>query len=75
MSEWQAPETAPKDRLILGDVGLPWPTVVLWSEYMGKWAVAEVQWSVCEGQADPGFVTESEQELTGWMELPEVARG
>ena len=69
---WQPPETAPKDRQILANVGWPWPTVALWSEYADSWVVAEVQWSVCAGRADPSFVTEHELTLVGWMELPEV---
>ncbi|MGQ7957662.1 hypothetical protein ACUTAF_08095 [Pseudomonas sp. SP16.1] len=71
---WQAPEVAPKDRLILADIGLPWPVVALWSEYAEKWALADLEWSQCEGRADPGFVTEYEVTLRGWMELPEVMR-
>ena len=71
---WQPPETAPKAHTILADIGLPWPVVVVWSEYAEKWAVADLEWSQCEGRADPGFVAEYEVTLRGWMELPEVLR-
>ena len=33
---WQSPETAPKAHTILADIGLPWPVVVVWSEYAEK---------------------------------------
>ncbi len=69
---WQSPETAPKAHTILADIGLPWPVVVVWSEYAEKWAVADLEWSQCEGKADPGFVTEYEVTLRGWMKLPEI---
>lgn len=71
---WQPPETAPKGRMILVDVGMPWAAVATWSEYAEKWVLAELEWNVCEGKADPGFVTEYELTLVGWMELPEVKR-
>lgn len=75
IADWQSPETAPKDRMIMVDVGMPWAAVATWSEYAEKWVLAELEWSVCDGLADPGFVTEYERTIKGWMELPEVARG
>lgn len=71
---WMPPETAPKDRMILADVGMPWAAVAAWSEYAEKWVIAELEWSLCHGLHDPGFVTEYELKLVGWMELPEVVR-
>lgn len=61
--------------MIIGDFGLPWAAVAVWSDYTEKWVVAELEWNLCDGQADPGFVTEYEPTLVGWMELPEVVRG
>lgn len=75
MGEWLPADTAPKGRMIIGDFGLPWPAVAVWSDYTEKWVVAELEWNLCDGQADPGFVTEYEPTLVGWMELPEVVRG
>ena len=75
MTAWQSPETAPKDRMILADVGMPLAAVATWSDYAQKWVLAELEWNVCDGLADPGFVTEYELTLVGWMELPEVVRG
>ena len=73
--QWLPTETAPKDRMILADVGMPWAAVATWSEYAEKWVLAELEWNLCDGKADPGFVTEYELTLVGWMELPEVVRG
>ena len=75
MSAWQPAETAPRDRMILVDTGMPWASVATWSEYAEKWVLAELEWNVCDGLADPGFVTEYERTIKGWMELPEVAHG
>ncbi len=75
MADWQAAETAPKDRLILADFGWPLPAVATWCEHTKSWAAAELEWNVCAGVDDPSFVTEYEPTLVGWMELPEVARG
>ncbi len=69
---WLPPETAPKDRMILADVGMPWAALATWSDYAEKWVLAELEWNVCEGKADPGFVTEWEVTIKRWMELPEV---
>lgn len=75
MTAWQSPETAPKDRMILADVGMPWAAVATWSDYAEQWVLAELEWNLCDGKADPSFVTEYELTLVGWMELPEVVRG
>lgn len=75
MSVWQPAETAPRDRMILVDTGMPWASVATWSEYAEKWVLADLEWNVCDGKADPGFVTEYERTIKGWMELPEVAHG
>lgn len=70
---WLPAETAPRDRMIIANVGMPWAVVATWSEYCERWVLAELEWNVCDGLADPGFVTEYEVELAGWMELPGVA--
>lgn len=46
MTAWQSPETAPKDRMILADVGMPWAAVATWSDYAEKWVLAELEWHV-----------------------------
>ena len=69
---WQAPQTAPKDRMILACFGYPWPFMALFSAAQGEWAGAQVEHSLYEGMPDPGFVTEyfAETELLGWVALP-----
>jgi len=61
--------------MIIANTGYPWPVLAVWNEAMGKWATTELEWNLYEGQGDPGFVTELEAELKGWMALPEVERG
>lgn len=76
LGAWLPPEIAPRDgSVILADTGYPWPVLAAWSEYAENWVTTELQASVCEGKADPAWVTEHEDELLGWMELPEVRRG
>lgn len=68
---WLAPETAPRDgSVILADTGYLWPVLACWSEYAEKWVTTELQGSVCDGLNDPGWVTESEHLLRGWMPTP-----
>lgn len=75
MAEWRSPETAPKDRVILADFGWPWAVVARWSVYANEWVVAAIQANMCDGLDDPSWITESEGELLGWIEMPEVLRG
>jgi hypothetical protein len=72
MADWRPAKTAPKDRLILANFEWPWPTVATWSDTLGCWVAAELQWSVYQGMGDPGFVTEIEPRILGWMNLPEI---
>lgn len=67
---WQPACSAPKDRMILVDTGMPWASIAIWNEYAERWVLAELEWSTCAGIADPGFVTEWEPEIRRWMELP-----
>ena len=70
---WLSADTAPRDgRTILADVGMPWPVAAVWSTTQQEWAVAELQWSVYQGEADPGWVTEYEPTLRGWLPMPDV---
>ena len=75
MVEWQPAASAPRDRVILADTGYPWPVLAIWSDFTDGWVTTELQASLCEGKADPAWVSEREDELLGWMELPEVRRG
>lgn len=71
---WLPPETAPKDRMILGDVGYPWAVVMRWNECMDEWVLAGMSTNTAEGEDDPYFETEHARkaELIGWQELPKV---
>ncbi|TRO21972.1 hypothetical protein EQ826_00155 [Ectopseudomonas mendocina] len=75
MTEWQPAATAPLDRVILADTGYPWPVLAVWSDYCNGWVTAELQASLCEGKADPAWISEREGELLAWMDLPGVSRG
>lgn len=69
-ASWSPPETAPKNRHILANCGWPWPVVAMWSDYAECWVIAMQEGNVCDGKSDPGFITEHERELIGWMEMP-----
>jgi hypothetical protein len=71
---WNTPETAPKNRQILIDTGWPWPSAGLWSESEGCWVIASIQGSTYLGQDDPGYISEHERDLVGWMEMPALDR-
>lgn len=70
----QPPETAPKDRPILGCFGYPWWQVATWNPAMGEWVTAQIEGNVYEGQDDPGWITEYEQDnaLRCWLPMPEL---
>lgn len=69
--EWQSPETAPKDTVIIADTGYPWPVLALWNEAIEQWATTTLECSQFEGKPDCGWVTEYEKELRWWMPVPE----
>ncbi|WP_341304711.1 hypothetical protein [Pseudomonas sp. TMP25] len=75
MADWNDPATAPKDRPILVDCGWPWAVVAVWNTYMERWVTAQLEGNLCEGKDDPAWITDHENDLKGWMELPEVKRG
>lgn len=43
LSGWKAPETAPKDQMIIADFGLPWAVIAIWNPAQGQWAIAELE--------------------------------
>ena len=66
-------ETAPKNRTILLDVGLPWAVVGVFNSISVGWAFAELQAGMYEGEyEDTYFQNEIEKTPRGWMELPPV---
>jgi hypothetical protein len=73
---WASVETAPKDRVILADIGWPWPVPARWNSYTATWAVALMQCSEvdCPDSLDVWFETESEPSsaLRAWMPMPSL---
>lgn len=71
--EWQEIETAPKDRQILLDVGLPWPVAGSWCEVSFMWVYANFQIGMFHQEyKDAYFENEYEQEPKFWRELPKL---
>ena len=67
------PDTAPKDENFLGYFGYPWWNMTRWNEASQKWATAEMQIGMVEGEwNDTYFETEYNPpaDLRGWMPLP-----
>ena len=74
--KWQGMDTAPKDRVILLNVGYPYTVIGIWSEFEEDFVYADVQVNINDGKwNDPYFETQSAtaEEVRGWMPLPEVA--
>lgn len=75
---WRSAEAAPKDgSLFLADMGWPWPCLVCWNEYEGKWIYPNMQINRVDGKYDPYFDTEycKLKELKRWSHLPIVGGG
>ncbi len=77
------PDTAPKDgTIILGDFGMPWVLMAIWSGYDEQWAVATIQANPMGGSWDDQksiemyFETDTYEHdnLIGWLPVP-VAEG
>jgi len=68
---WLEMETAPKNRTILLDVGLPWAVVGVFNPIGDGWAFAELHVGMVDGEYDDTyFQNEIEKEPRAWMELP-----
>ena len=73
--KWQPPETAPKDKTIIADVGLPCAVMAHWDEAENTWVYANLQCDLYHGQWNEYyFENEYGAVLKGWMPLPEVGR-
>jgi len=70
---WKTPETAPRDRIILADLGYAWALYAIWNSYDNKWVAAMLEACPMEGGTRDAYF-ESEQfedkDLLGWMEVP-----
>ena len=67
----------PKRRYLAAEFtleGRPLDELQIFASYVWShsWGMTEGLVRTDNGQADPGFVTEWELEIRGWMELPEV---
>ena len=59
MSKWQPMTTAPKDDLILLDIGMPWAVVAVWSGHEPHWTYPSLQVNAVDGVwDDPYFETD-----------------
>lgn len=75
---WLPPETAPKDRLFLADMAMPWVSLAIWNEPSGQFCITELEIGPYNGEWNDTSIChtyESALGMRGWMELPEVARG
>jgi len=68
------PETAPKDRLILADLGHPYirlfPTV--WNKYNGTWEIFRVSRTQMFNGSVLDHAAEDSDWLLGWLPMPQI---
>jgi len=73
MSETRGMETAPKDKTILLDAGLPWLVIGIWNVPSEMWVYADLRVDLYEGKwADSYFENEHEKSPIGWLPMPDV---
>lgn len=71
------PETAPKDRLILADFGLPWLMPTVWNSFEERWAMVTLQCCDMEGGLKDWYFDNelaTPSELRGWVEMPKIEK-
>lgn len=71
MTKLNPPETAPKDQMILVDVGLPWLRVGKFNYAENQWVYADPQMSFYMGNEDWWFENDCADEILGWLPIPE----
>lgn len=72
---WMPPDTAPKDRLIIADIGMPWACLAVWNVPSQKWCVTELECGLYQGEWNDVSIShtfESAEDLLGWLPLPEL---
>lgn len=73
--KWQPIETAPKDAVIILNVGLPWAVVGIWNAPSQAWCYANLQASGDIAEfSDTYFENEHEKTPIGWMPMPSLPR-
>ena len=75
MDAWQTIETAPKDKLILLDIGYPWPVVGMFNSVNDEFAYADLQSEEYEGGTGIYFQTDYEKNPLHWMQMPDLPSG
>ena len=66
--------TAPRENIILLDVGFPWMVAGCWNPADEQWVYASPQVSMCDGEHDWYFETEREALPKAWLPMPEITR-
>ena len=70
---WFTPDSAPRNRMIVADVGMPWPCLAVWNEPSGMWCVTELECGLYEGRWNDWYISHTflpAKALIGWCELP-----
>lgn len=75
MSKLNPPETAPKDEIILVDVGMPWLFIGKFSPSDNEWVVAEPSMSFHGNDKEWWFENEYYEDILGWLPMPAIERG
>jgi len=74
-TEWHEAATAPKDKLILADVGWPWPVSCMWDAEVNEWSFALLN-AETHDEKGRGVVvwweTEYERTIKAWTEMPSL---
>jgi hypothetical protein len=76
-TEWHEAATAPKDKVILADVGWHCPVPCTWDAEANKWAVSTLNAETFEedGKAvNVWWETEYERTIKAWTEMPSLPR-
>lgn len=66
---------APKNKILLLDVGLPWLVLGIWNDYNQEWVYGNLQCDDCEGKEDTYFDNEYEKNPKGWALVPDFEYG
>ncbi|GAG05046.1 unnamed protein product [marine sediment metagenome] len=73
-NEWNDPKTAPKDKPVILNVGLPWSVVGVWNEPIGQWTYSSYQIGMLNGEFnDTYFENEYSSTILGWQDMPELS--
>lgn len=75
-TNWLPPQTAPKDgNVFLANIGYPWPVVCSWNGTSEKWAYADSQCGMYQGEWNDRYFENDwacESSLIAWQPLPNI---